>query len=41
MRQRPDVRSDRKLRQVHLGANEVGKSSHLHPISFNLTLSGF
>ena len=25
MRQRPDVRSDRKLRQVHLGANEVKK----------------
>lgn len=25
MRQRPDVRSDRKLRQVHLGAGEVSK----------------
>ena len=23
LRQRPDVRSDRKVRQVHLGANEV------------------
>ena len=26
MRQRPDVRSDRKVRQVNLGANEVRKS---------------
>jgi len=23
LRQRPDVRSDRKVRQVHLGGNEV------------------